>query len=254
MRKPMDTKKYFLSFLITLIVFISAVTLNNFLDAKRYNEIRSVQDDIELDFISSETQFDLLKEISCKNVTSDSLLSRELGALTTKLSYIESSDGTNESSELIYLKKKYSLLQIKDNLLMKKIAEKCPKSPTTIMYFYKNKEACPECDDVGKILAYLRREYPENLRIYSFDYNLELGALDTLKLVYRIEDKLPALVINENVYYGSTTIDRIKDIVPELKKIDKQRLLDEELAKQAERKSKSATTTATTSSATSTKK
>lgn len=252
MRNPLDTKKYFLSFLITLVVFVSVVSLNNFLDARRYNEIRSVQDDIELDFISSETQFDLLKEVSCKNAPADSLLSRELGALASKLSYIEASDSGKESDELVYLKKKYSLLQIKDHLLMTRLAEKCPDTPTTIMYFYGNSEDCPDCGTVGGVLTYLRQTYPEELRIYSFDYNLELSALDTLKSVYRIEKELPALVIKDNVYYGSTTIDQIKEILPELKKIDKARELEEEKKAaanlKAQNKEKASTTSTTTGS------
>ncbi len=249
MRNPLDTKKYFLSFLITLIVFTSVVSLNNFLDVRRYNEIRSVQDNIELDFISSETQFDLLKEISCKNAPADSLLSRELGTLASKLSYIESNDSGQPSNELVYLKKKYSLLQIKDHLLMSRLADKCPETPTTIMYFYGNIDECPDCSTAGEVLTHLRRTYPDDLRIYSFDYNLELSALDTLKSIYKIEKNLPALVINDNVYYGSTTIDSIKQILPELKKIDKEREAKEQKVNaENARLQKSSTTDSSTTS------
>jgi hypothetical protein len=189
-----------------------------------------------------------LKEISCKNAPADSLLSRELGALASKLSYIESNDGGQPSSELLYLKKKYSLLQIKDHLLMTKLAEKCPETPTTIMYFYGNIDECPDCVTTGEVLTYLRRTYPDELRIYSFDYNLELSALDTLKSIYKIEKNLPALVINDDVYYGSTTIDRIKEILPELKKIDRQRELDEQkLNAEAARLQKASSSTTTRS-------
>jgi glutaredoxin len=133
---------------------------------------------------------------------------------------------------------------------MTRLATKCPETPTTIMYFYGNIDECPDCGTTGEVLTYLRKTYPDDLRIYSFDYNLELSALDTLKSIYKINKQLPALVINDNTYYGSTTIDQMKEIIPKLKKIDKQREIEEE--KKA--KKENATTSKNSSSTQSIKK
>ncbi|MEN9649328.1 MAG: hypothetical protein RL094_295 [Candidatus Parcubacteria bacterium] len=219
MRPPLDWKKYLFTFILTLIIFGSALYINNKLDEKRFADIRSVQDEISLDLLSSEAQFDLLKEASCKNLT-DSVLSTELNSLATKLSYLESNQN-RDNSELLFVKKNYSLLEIKDYLLMKQINEKCKSKPIAVLYFYTDKENCPDCEKMGYVLSYLREQYPQ-LRIYSFDFNLKLSAIDTLKSVYKLDDrKLPAIVYNEDTFYGFNSIDQVKEIIPELKKIDK---------------------------------
>ena len=72
------------------------------------------------------------------------------------------------------------LLEIKDYLLLEEIATKVPHfNPVFILYFYSNAGDCPQCSQEGDVLTYLRGEYPD-LRVYSFDYNLDLSALHTL--------------------------------------------------------------------------
>lgn len=223
MRQPTDKNKYILTFLITAIIFGGMLYINNFLDEKRANDIKGVQDQIALDLLSSETQFNLLKETSCKNLN-NSVLSQELNSLSKKLSYLESNDSGAENSELVYLKKYYSLLQIKDSILMKELEQKCrSKAPLSILYFYGNKSDCSECEKMSYVLTYLREQYPD-LRIYSFDTNLKLSAIDTLKSLYGITaTKLPAIVYNDDMYVGFKSIDELKNIIPELKKIDVER-------------------------------
>ncbi len=91
----------------------------------------------------------------------------------------------------------------------------------SILYFYGNSSDCPECSQTAIVLNALRQQY-EDLRVYSFDTNLDLSALETLKSMYGINAKnLPALVISEKTNIGFKSVDEIKDLIPELKKIDK---------------------------------
>jgi hypothetical protein len=87
------------------------------------------------------------------------------------------------------------------------------------MYFYSNKGDCPDCQKEGFVLTKLGEDYPE-LRVYSFDYNLDLSALQTLISIYNVEKKLPAILINEKAYYGFQSVDDIKNAMPALKAID----------------------------------
>ena len=222
MRQPLDKNKYIITFIITAIIFAAMLYVNNILDSKRLGDTKAVQDQIALDLLSSETQFNLLKESSCKNAKDSSVLSQELNSLSTKLSYLEANDKGEKSAELVYLKKYYSLLEIKDSLLMKELNKKCDVKPISILYFYGDKSDCPECEKMSYVLTYLREQYPE-LRIYSFDTNLDLSAINTLKSIYSINSrKLPAIVFNDDTYTGFISIDKMKDIIPELKKIDKE--------------------------------
>jgi len=217
----MEWKKYAYTFLITAVIFATAIYVSNYFSQRRMNEIKDIESRIAVDILASETQFSLLSELSCREISSG-LLSKELAILGDKLSYTEESRGSDDA-EVLNLKKYYSLLQIKDFLLIQKIKERCGSSPTNsglfIMYFYSNEGDCPDCQKEGFVLTRLRQDYPE-LRVYSFDYNLDLSALQTLISVYNIEKKLPVILVNEKTYYGFKSIEDIKEILPALKAID----------------------------------
>jgi hypothetical protein len=213
--EPNDWRKYIIVLFITLIIFLSILWLSNYFSNKKIDQLRSIQNTISLDLMSSEVQFSLLEEMSCKYI-STTVLSSELNSLADKISYSEENIGI-QNVDVISLKKNYSLLQIKDYLLMKKITERCGQKPIFILYFYKN-DNCPDCTKQGYVLTSLRENYP-NLRVYSFDYNLDVSAIKTLISIYEIPDDLPAMVINDEVYSGFKNVEEIEKILPQLETI-----------------------------------
>jgi len=214
MRK-LPITKYLLAFIITAIIFSTAVVANNFFNTKRIEQIRSIEESISIDILSLETQFDLLQEQSCKNISENPILSRELDSLARKLSFAEAQLGA-DNEEVLRLKRHYSLLEIKDLLLMKKVSEKCALEPIFLLYFYSNAEGtCNDCKRQGYVLTELSRKYPQ-LRVYSFDYNLDLSAVETLIALENIPSELPAMVINDGLYSGFKSVEDIQEILPEL--------------------------------------
>lgn len=215
-----DTKKYLFTFFVTVAIFTTAFFASTYFSNKRVENVKFIQDNIAIDILSSETQFDLLKEVSCQNV-GYSILSVELSTLGDKLSHTENERGETDQ-DVVYLKKYYSLLQVKDYLLSKKLAEKCGavKKPVFVIYFYSNEGDCPDCKREGYVLTRLKEKYPE-LRVYSFDYNLDLSVIDSLKAIYRIEKALPALVVEDKVYTGYKSIEEMEALLPDtLKSVD----------------------------------
>ena len=211
-----DWKKYVIVFFITVGLFLSANYLSNYFSNKKLEQLKFIQDKISIDILSSETQFSLLSESSCKNV-SDSVLSGELGELGNKLEWGEKNIGATE--EFLYLKKYYALLQIKDYLLMKKISARCGTKYAFILYFYTTAENCSECEKESIVLSTLRDKYPE-LRVYSFDYSTDSSAVKTMLNIYKIEDtKLPALVINDDVLTGFNEMNKIESLIKEILKV-----------------------------------
>lgn len=206
-----DWKKYFIVFIITSAIFGTAFAISSWADDNRINEIRSLQDSVALNILSSETQFNLLKSAACEDLFSSDL-GQELGKMADRLSYMDSI-GRGEDSDLITLKRYYSLLEIKDYLLIKS-ATQCKEKPITILFFYG--PDCRECEMQGNVLTYIRQNYPGNMRIYSFDYNLDLSALKTLANIQKVNPPLPVLVINNKVYNGFRSIEELEKIVPEL--------------------------------------
>lgn len=227
MNNKLDWKKYLLVFFITLTIFVVAVSLSNYFTNKKINQIKSIQDSISIDILSSETQFSLLEELACSDVD-ETVLSQELNSLAEKITYTE--NNFSESEELDRLKKYYALLEIKDYLLMKKISERCGTEAVFVLYFYTTSENCSECVRQGYVLTSLRESYP-GLRVYSFDYNTDLSALRALVSIYKVEDtKLPALVVNGKLYTGYRSVEDIEKAIPELvqMKIDQEKNIDKD--------------------------
>lgn len=208
-----DYRKYIFTFTITAAIFATAIYLSSFISDKKVAAVKSIQDNIAVDILSSETQFSLLGEVPCANLN-DSILTPELSTLGDKLSRTENERGSNDP-DVIYLRKYYSLLEIKDYLLSKKLAEKCgpAKKPVFIIFFYSNQGDCPDCEKEGYVLTRLKELYPD-LRVYSFDYNLDLAALDSMKTIYKIKSTLPALVIEDKTYFGFKTTEQLTALLP----------------------------------------
>ncbi len=212
-----DWKKYIIVLFITLGLFATAGGLSNFFADKKVQEMRDIQNKIATDILSSETQFALLSELACDEDEGGENLSEELNDLSAKIEYSERNLKGNES--VVELKRYYSILEIKDYLLTKKINQKCGQKYIPILYFYTTADNCTECTKQGYVLTELRNKYP-NLRVYSFDYNLDLSALRALLHIYKIEDtKLPAMVINGKKVTGFHTAEEIEKINPAIKKL-----------------------------------
>ena len=213
--EPNDWKKYVIVLFITSAIFIGGLSLSNFFNSKKINQLKSTENSISLDLMNSETQFSLLEELSCKDI-SNTALSSELNSLADKITYSENNIGV-KNIDVISLKKSYSLLEIKDYLLMKRITERCGEKSIFILYFYKN-DNCDACTKQGYVLTSLRENYP-NLRVYSFDYNLDLSAIKAMTSIYKVPDNLPAIVINGKVYSGLKSVEDIEKTFPELETI-----------------------------------
>lgn len=210
-------RSYVFAFLITALIFATALYASNYFNNRRMADIQATQDNISIDILSLETQFDLLAEHSCQDISENSVLSTEIQPLAQRLSYLETQSTVNQD-ELMRLKRYYTLLQIKDLLLMQQVAEKCRLKPVFILYFYSNKGDCEGCEQQGYVLTGLAQKYPQ-LRIYSFDYNLGLSALQTLIDINDVRDELPALIIGNKVYYGLHTMADIEKIIPNIAKL-----------------------------------
>lgn len=220
----MDYRKYIFTFVITAIIFGTAIFVSNTLNQRKLEDVRNIESRVALDILSSETQFALLEETSCRDI-GPGFLSKELGTLGEKLSYAENQQGFN-IEDIEYLKRSYFLLEIKDYLLMKRLTEKCGIKPTFILYFYSTKDVCKECEKMGYVLTALRDKYPD-LRVYSFDYHLDVEAISTLISIYKVDPELPAMIINNEPYYGLHSVEELEDKVPAISELRTQAEIDE---------------------------
>lgn len=217
MAPKVEWRKYVIAFFITAAIFATATYISRLFDARRIADIQNIQDKISLDILSLETQLDLLRELSCEDIERQTVLTSELNSLAERLSYAEGALGAG-NEKVVRLKQQYSLLQIKDYLLLKRVTEKCKTKPVFILYFYSNAGDCLDCEREGYALTYFREQYPQ-LRVYAFDYHLPLPALQTLVALNNVGSALPALVINGKRYEGYRDRSAIEKILPELARL-----------------------------------
>lgn len=230
--KKTEYAKYIITFLVTAGLFATVFYVAKISSDQSLRSVTTEQDELAINLLSSEVQFALLKTGGCTQ-DGNSILTPELGQLGERLASMESQLGT-DNEDVIRLKKYYSLLEIKDYMLVSELGQRCNFKPVTVIYFYSNKD-CPDCEKQGYVLTALREKYPA-LRIYSFDADLELSAIKTLQIISDVPSTFPTLVIDKKVYTGFKSIEDIEKAEPRLAKM---------LAEQKKIEAKAAATTAT---------
>jgi thiol-disulfide isomerase/thioredoxin len=214
--KSIPWRTYLIALVITSGIFILAFLLSDVVNQKRFEEIRSIESKIAIDILSIETQFALLEDLSCGDI-SETFLTKELSSIGSRLQFLER-ERTPEDEEFLNLKKYYSLLLIKDYLLMKQVADKCGETILSILYFYSNQGDCPDCTRQATVLTRIVQLYPE-VRIYALDYYLDTPAIQALTSIHHIDNEFPALRIKDETYYGFKSIEQLEELVPELAEI-----------------------------------
>ena len=196
---------------ITAAIGASVVYAVKYLNGLRVNDLDAIQEKLSVDTLSLETQISLLESAPCSIVGSGTDLTSELDDLGERLSYTETQLGSSDP-QVILLKQQYSLLEIRDYLVTQEFAKSCNTKQVTVLYFYSNTD-CADCDKAGYALSYLHDTYP-NVRVYSFDYDLDLGAQKTLISINKVADTLPAFVIAGKTSYGFTDLTTLEKEFP----------------------------------------
>lgn len=211
---PLATRNALLALAITVAIIGTIVAAIDRLDRERIAELDAIQSQLATDTLSIETQFALLENAPCEDLELGTDLTQQVSSLGDRLGATEARLGS-DNAEVVRLKEQYSLLQIRDYLLTERVAETCDVEPVTALYFYSNEPgACETCDRASAALSYLRQTYP-SLRVYSFDYNLDLGALRTLVAVEKVEERFPAFVIEGERSYGFEDLAEFEERFPE---------------------------------------
>lgn len=206
------TRNILIALGISIVLVATVIIAVTYLNNARVENISTIADQISIDTLSLDTQFSLLATAPCDSATSSATRISSLTDLGNRLSYAETQLGT-DNPQVIRLKEQYSLLEIRDYLITKQLATTCGITPVTVLYFYSNEGDCAECDKAGYALSYLRTTYP-TLRVYSFDYNLKLGALETLIAILKVKNTLPAFIINGKQFSGFTSLEDLMTQFP----------------------------------------
>ena len=96
--------------------------------------------------------------------------------------------------------------------MLQNMKQWCTFNQTTILYFYKKKEDCPDCDAQSFVLTDLNKEIDQEIAIFSFDSDLELPSVSVLESFYDI-GPYPCLVVENMTYCGLHDKDDLIDII-----------------------------------------
>lgn len=218
----MNWKRYIYTFLITLFIFTFAIWISNKFNDEKIDSLRGLGSQISLDILSAETRFSLLQKTSCEHIvdqaTSTIGFNTELQDMASRIKFLENQLGY-ENTDVVTLKKNYTLLQIKDYLLSKEYHDRCKQNIVSILYFHS--ADCKDCVNQSIILDKIVSDYPE-IRVYYFDLGTYTPALSTLASVFKVT-QTPTLVINDKVYSGFQDLQRVESYIPEIKKWKKEK-------------------------------
>jgi len=213
-RKNFSIQKSLLILFFTIIIFFSGIYIGKLGDAAKMNSLNDFYDDLKIETLSTEIEFQLMENSICE--TNDfSIISDRLNDLSIKLNYMENNLGFDDE-RVIRLKKYYSILEMKHWLLANKQIKQCGIATTInnsiILYFYANGNNCDDCDRQGTVLSYVKENYPD-MKIYSFDINLDLPSITALRKIYNVSDVTPSLIINNQYHEGYLDATDFKEFI-----------------------------------------
>lgn len=181
-KRKISYKKHLLSFFITLTIFVIVFLSFEILNNKRLNYIKERRIELKREV----NYFSALKIDFCKEVEKSPLVT-SFYRITTYLNFMEETLG-KDNSEIVELKESFYLIQLEYLNFIKEANHKCAfkYQLIPIILFYSGEEGQEDVEKQKFILSYFESKY-SNLRIFSFDYSLDLPEIKKLKL--EIADK-----------------------------------------------------------------
>lgn len=208
MRK-ISLSKYVSVFSIAFFIFMIGVLVSEKISSKNSESILKVQKELTNYLLSSNLQSEIVSEYICKvNVFE---ITKEKVDLGKKIEVLEKNLG-KENGMVKDLKEDYSLLSIRQWLLVKKVKEACNKDINIVLFFYSNEVNASISESQGYILDYLYEKHSDSVVIYAFDIDENNPALNTIKEIYEIKET-PSIVVNEKLFTELQSKEKIESLL-----------------------------------------
>lgn len=199
--------KYLLALLLTSVLVFVGFSFTRWTDEQRLMEFKNAFDESALDSQSIEhlLLYEAIfsdKENVCPAIRTG--IESQIARTRSVLSELEVAQKQNVFSNFEIVKKKYHNQNIQLYLLVQKAINDCGYSDIEpVVFFYSDKDNCPDCIAEGKTLDSLAVSCP-NIRVFAFPYDLGIPVVDVLKVKYGVT-KAPAVVIKGERYDGAVS-------------------------------------------------
>src|SRR3989338_2355663 len=206
-----NTAKYISIIIVVAFVFVAGILIGKVLTETNLSSYTNTAAFLKLQSLSLSIQQDLISGNIC---TIDVFkITKDRARLGARVDELEKSLGKT-SPQTLALKAEYSLISIRQWLLVKELKEKCGLNATIILYFYTNiKDPEKSQSELqGYFLDYLYRKYPEKLVTYSLDSDLEEPTIAILMELYNVT-QIPSLVIEGKIYSGYSDREHLEPLI-----------------------------------------
>ena len=209
-------RKIFVSALfLTVVIFVMGLLLGLVIEGKRVEYIEQADREQKVNLESLQLQLLYLSSIEGRE---------SCPAFTTALSeHIKETENTRERLEkyltedmahengFSLLKREYVISQLNYWVLARRTQEICGSDFVSVLYFYSKK--CPDCENQGFILDYLKKLFGDRLLIFALDQ--EFSAENMIQVIaasYNVT-QAPTIVIEDKVYSGFQSKDELLEHV-----------------------------------------
>lgn len=222
MRTKINYIRHFGVLLATIMIFVVGIFIGGSVQQLRVQNLYDSLQDQDLSYQNLVTEGKYIdyivslkksgKNVSCSSIEGTYFSSiKNLDNSRIKLeNYINS--GKVNDNQFSKLKEHYADVQINYWILANEISNLCDNNLNTILYFYADDKKCPQCQDQGVHLNYVKQKLKKNVLIFSLDVE-KAGPTQLLAKKYEsTPTSTPNLVINNKVY-GFLTNEEIFKIL-----------------------------------------
>jgi hypothetical protein len=223
MREKINTLRHLGVLSLTLLIFFLGVFIGGNVEDQRVDSLYNKLQEQDLEYQNIVTESNYLEylvisaEMNDSSVTCDQVKGSYFTSITNlddsriRLEEYINTASVNEE-EYFRLKSHYENVQIQYFTLANRISSLCSDDLNTILFFYDEKKTCPECEDQGIILDYVKKVLKDDVLIFSLDIQKK-GPIQLLAQTYdAYVSELPVIVINGKTY-GFSSYEEIFTIL-----------------------------------------
>lgn len=215
-----DKRRYIFALIITVAIFSLGFFFGFILDIKRADYFKSLNEEQKLNIRSIQLQYEIISSVADKKnceafkyVFNNAV--NELERNRERLEIYDQQSKINKE-EFVVLRREYVISQINFWHISKKYKETCPEYTDflTVVYFFSDKEKCPDCEEQSSVLNYYKNTLKEKIFIFAIDENFESheSLIGLLKKSYSINE-YPSLIIEDEKFTGFVDSNTFKKIV-----------------------------------------
>lgn len=195
--------RYFFAAALTIVIFMLGVLFSNFMDDTRYNSLKNDinQDNVELE--SRQLQLNYLRSDNVKSCGALEAGLRDIvSGYNNRLSNLQNYQERSffKEQEFKSMKHSYILSGIRYYLFAQELRGECDYNADTALFFTEgvgDNDNCEECGQMGEQLTILKRQYGEDLLVFTVPIEMDDGMVNMLVGQFNVTEK-PTVIINGN--------------------------------------------------------